>query len=390
MYAPQTITAFKKKGVDLTKELDKAKKNGEDVLRAFVRITREATKGDLSKLSQLFGDKQVLEGMRSLLTSGDSWDKFDRLANSAEVAGSVMRANMTLLQDTQAKLDRLSLSWNTFEQKVGAAASGPVGKVLDLMSNTMDREQAVDLGMDKAGLTPQEKGKFELERLNGRSAETAKRERYYRFLADPGNPEYRDAYMSDFADTPQMKKMYGRAPTSFITPPGGTIDHGYTPNNLPKVGPFPMPGSAPRDQHYGEIYNGMGGRISPPASTDFTSTVGEPGSAGVDWKRLFFGDMADGGSLIDHMKVDLSGAGEQAGQAMGQAASDKINSDAGNAGQSFGQSAGAAFLSILNSWKPNINISGYSGNQGVNANVGKPATVTPPAGMSRRVEGGGW
>lgn len=131
------------------------------------------------------------------------------------------------------------------------------------------------------------------------------------------------------------------------------------------------------------------GGVSPGAITDQSMKP-------MSWREFFFGD---GKSLGEALKMDMSDsgfmrdAGQQAGQALGQAASEKINSDAGSAGQSFGQSAGQAILSFLNSWKPNINISGYSGNQGgnqgVNANVGKPATVTPPAGMSPRTPGGG-
>ena len=212
------------------------------------------------------------------------------------------------------------------------------------------------------------------------------------------DPQFVAHYMEQFADTPEIQKMRGRGQGNFVELP--PIDHGYTPTNLPKIGPYPFPGSAPRDQHLREIYSGNRGRYVIPSSSnsasttlpgdmqtrDFTTTIGEPGH-GIDWKRLFWGDLADGGGLIDHMKVDLSGAGEEAGQKLGQAASDKISSDAGNAGQSFGQSAGAAFLSILNSWKPNINISGYSGNQGVNANVGKSTgAATPPTPPA----GGGW
>ncbi len=127
------------------------------------------------------------------------------------------------------------------------------------------------------------------------------------------------------------------------------------------------------------------GGVSPGAITDQSMKP-------MSWREFFFGD---GKSLGEALKMDMTDsgfmqqAGQQAGESLGQTASEKLQGSA----PSIGEQIGNAILSILSSWKPNINISGYSGNQGgnqgVNANVGKPATVTPPAGMSPRTPGGG-
>lgn len=180
------------------------------------------------------------------------------------------------------------------------------------------------------------------------------------------DPQFVAHYMEQFADTPEAQKMKGRGQGYFFESP--PIDHGYTPKNLPLVGPFPMPGAAPRDQHLGEVYNGMGGRTSPIASTDFTSTVGAPGE-GIDWKRFFFGDMADGGGLIDHMRVELPKAGEEAGRSFSDSAGSGLLDRAAEAGSAFGRAAADAFNGAIRGIQTTF-IS-PPGNQGVNANVGR-------------------
>jgi hypothetical protein len=65
--------SFKKQfGVDLRNEMKKAKAAGEDTLEAFIRLSKEAVNGDMSKLPLLFTDKQMLIGMRALMNhTGD-------------------------------------------------------------------------------------------------------------------------------------------------------------------------------------------------------------------------------------------------------------------------------------------------------------------------------
>lgn len=141
MYAPETATKFKKFGIDLYKSMDKAKENGEDALSAFVRLSKEAVHGDMSKLPRLFTDAQFLLGMQSLMTSPESLKKFADAMNGTNVNGTVFRDLNRVMSDTQAKIDRLSSSWSRFVMSTGGALSDPAGGTLDTASNLMDKRQ---------------------------------------------------------------------------------------------------------------------------------------------------------------------------------------------------------------------------------------------------------
>lgn len=153
MYSEETAKKFSKMGVDLRKEMAAAKAAGEDALSAFVRLSKEAINGDLSKLPLLFTDQEFRLGMQSLITSEESFRKFLELMNLAEVDGTVFRDLAKVTSDTQASIDRLSGSWDKLMNSIGrgVATSGGV-EAMDAISNTVDYHTAVNEGLRKRGL----------------------------------------------------------------------------------------------------------------------------------------------------------------------------------------------------------------------------------------------
>jgi TP901 family phage tail tape measure protein len=151
MGSTQTISAFKKMGVSLTKEMDKAKAHGEDTVDAFTRLTVQALKGDLGKLPLLFQDSQVQQGMISLIKHLKTYHDNLRAINSESVNGTVERDLAKIMQNTQAKIDHLDNSWKAFLTNFGAGASNTVSPILDKYNATFDENNAYAAGLDKLG-----------------------------------------------------------------------------------------------------------------------------------------------------------------------------------------------------------------------------------------------
>lgn len=124
---------FKKFGVNIRKEMGRARASGEDTLGAFIRLSREAVDGDMSKLPQLFTDKQMLVGMRALMNRfPELLGMYDELGNAA---GTVMRDNERLARDTQATFDDMANSWDRLKKSIGEGVAPAVTPVLDSVSD---------------------------------------------------------------------------------------------------------------------------------------------------------------------------------------------------------------------------------------------------------------
>jgi TP901 family phage tail tape measure protein len=151
IYSSDTATKFSKMGIDLRKEMDAARKSGEDTVAAFVRISKEAINGDLSKLPLLFTDEQFRLGMQSLMTSADSYEKFLKTVNSTEVDGTVFKDLERVTGDTQASIDRLSSSWDKMINSIGKGAAVPAVPVMNAISRDVDYGSAIRESLGKQG-----------------------------------------------------------------------------------------------------------------------------------------------------------------------------------------------------------------------------------------------
>jgi TP901 family phage tail tape measure protein len=160
--SPEVLKKFKEHNVDLADGMERAAASGEDLFSALHRFIREATGGDARKLGFLFGDKE------SRAAAGVVMQNIDRIkAAQDEVrrnAPGVLDKNVNaVLADTQAKLDRLAGSWDRFQKSVGAAAAPTLGKGMDFISEEILKGQAIDLALDRDGLTDWEKGIWKLK-----------------------------------------------------------------------------------------------------------------------------------------------------------------------------------------------------------------------------------
>lgn len=181
---------FKKFGVDLRGSLAKAREEGENILSAFRRIAVEAVDGDLSKLPQLFTDKQMLIAMRGMINGIDDFESHLVSLNGA--AGSTFNDLGRVLDDNQTKIDNMATSWDNFISSFGAGVAPVVGGALDGATDFIDLGDAITEGMKKDGLgfwarisqhggrsqdDPQmiewaKKGGFKFEKFDGGSRET--------------------------------------------------------------------------------------------------------------------------------------------------------------------------------------------------------------------------
>lgn len=141
---------FKRFGVDLGKSLDKATAGGEDLIDAFRRISVEAVHGDLSKLPQLFTDKQMLVGMRALINNADRVKEWQGALSSA--AGTVDQDFKRVSKNVAASLEDLGNSWEAMWANLGKAAvdAGAVG-LMDAVSKDLEKAAAIRKTLDAEG-----------------------------------------------------------------------------------------------------------------------------------------------------------------------------------------------------------------------------------------------
>ncbi|MBP2560851.1 TP901 family phage tail tape measure protein [Neorhizobium galegae] len=152
IYSEETANKFKDFGINLRKELEAARKAGEDTVSAFVRISQEAIKGDMSKLPLLFSDQEFRLGMQSLITSEESLQRFMQIMNSTDVSGTVFRDLGKVLGDTQAKIDKMSVSWEKLKSSFGGAIAKPASAAMDAVSADIDYGEALRQTLEKRGM----------------------------------------------------------------------------------------------------------------------------------------------------------------------------------------------------------------------------------------------
>lgn len=150
MESNDTAKKFGEFGIDLRKEMAKARKEGRDLVEVFVELTDKATKGDLSKIPQLFTDSEFQVGMRALLQGRQDMEGFQQAL--ANVDGSTLADLGRVLSDSQADVDRLAASWDRLKKTIGSGISGPASDGMDFVSSNMDKAQYINTQLEKDGL----------------------------------------------------------------------------------------------------------------------------------------------------------------------------------------------------------------------------------------------
>ncbi len=345
---------FKKFGVDIREEMAKARKEGEDTLEAFIRLSRDAVQGDMSKLPQLFTDKQMLAGMRALMNHTEEFAELMRTLGDA--SGTVRTDLNRLADDAQGAFDRMGNSWEKLKKSIGEGLVG-LGAVdaIDSVSDNIDYATAVNAGLEKSGvhgfvdrsqwgITHDQKAKNGMAWVGG-----------YRTQAQRDAIE---AYRRN-AST----RLEGSAPP--ITPP---LPRG--PDGMPLVGPVPpsrTEAAVAADPDFGPSlayqYGSYGRAAERARRTTSYLTRGEPADAAVRQ-----GVTSAVGDLEQRLDAALSSGGEKAGSAIeesgaraGEKAGSAFKQLMDSAAQSFGEAAARSF---------NGSVRVPSGG-GVNANVGR-------------------
>jgi len=139
----ETVNKFKKFGVNLDAELDAATASGEGLVKAFIRISKEALNGDLDKIGKLFADKEMRLGMASLITSADSVSKFFNVVDNADVDGSVFRDLQRVLSDTQADIDELSANWDILMANLAQGISVVAVPAIESVNEAFDDRRSL-------------------------------------------------------------------------------------------------------------------------------------------------------------------------------------------------------------------------------------------------------
>ncbi|MBX3506975.1 MAG: phage tail tape measure protein, partial [Parvibaculum sp.] len=136
MESQETAARFKKFGVDLRKEMAKARKSGADLLETFINLSEKAIKGDLSKIPQLFSDMELARGMRAVISQHKALIDLDNQLGNAR--GSTAKDYQTVIGDTRASVDALTASWNSFLIAAGKTVAPAIVPVLQAVTKTLD------------------------------------------------------------------------------------------------------------------------------------------------------------------------------------------------------------------------------------------------------------
>jgi TP901 family phage tail tape measure protein len=243
MGSRETISNFKKFGINLSQEMDKAKKKGEDTIDAFIRLSNKAVKGDLTKLPLLFSDKQVLEGMTSLITSTDRLTHYYTVLSDTGIDGTVARNNIRVLNDTQASIDRLSNSYERLKQSAGEAISKVAVPVMDKVSNDLDYGTAVRKGLEGKGMGYVARENWMAFHLPLGAFSQSDDADQLAFQSGYQDPEWLKSYWVNRYERGNMKPTTGRAHLSRGGAPSGGA--GMDAGALSQAMAAGMPGSMP-------------------------------------------------------------------------------------------------------------------------------------------------
>jgi TP901 family phage tail tape measure protein len=323
---------FKKFGLNIRKEMDVARKSGEDVLEAFTRLSIKAVKGDLSKLPRLFTDKQMLIGMRAIINNADQGRTL--LGQMGDAAGTVQRNFERFSKDTQSSIDNLSNSFDRLAASAGKSiASMGAAKGMDAVSEGMDKATAINSQLEKEG--------YSWLGARGWWAKNG---------FDTGSQDSK-AWQGGFRSPQDIYQIEGyrasakaRTGETAVTP-----DIKRDKKDMPVAGPIPQFRDAP-DKQSTEIdaalarkdlaaqYAAAGKRYSMPRVTyageemmqPIGAAAGRDPSQSFDWRKFLLGDMAEGKTFKDAMRVDTRYGGKAGSSRSEFATADAVGSDATN------------------------------------------------------------
>lgn len=135
--AGDTIKNFKKFGIDIPAAMKKAAKEGRSPIEEIVRLTQKATGGDQAKLSSLFGDMQVQQALRPLMSAFQEYQSIRAEALGAD--GTVNTDFADRMLDSAEKVKRLRIQAKDLSTTVGDQLLPMIASASDYMSSWAGR-----------------------------------------------------------------------------------------------------------------------------------------------------------------------------------------------------------------------------------------------------------
>ncbi len=367
MYSQETANKFKDFGVNLEAEMKKRIAAGQKPLEAFVELSRKTLNGDLTKLSRLFGDMQVQQGMMSLITDAETFRRVIGIINDSRVDGSVQRDNQRILGETQAKIDRLSGAMGRLKKNYGEAIADVSMPFVDNEVKASDRAAAVQRGMQKRGYNWFRRQLGTVDKDEGDQLAYEGGYRDDAFLAE----YWARRYSAGKDDPRRPKASTGRQGYAVVTPefPGGR--GGSMPLPIPRPREMPSGPSMPNDLQRQYLEYGRGRAAGQSVATEV---------ANMDVFRGVREKIEQSSVNINEAAQSLSTNGQEAGAAI-KGAGDSLVSGLMGAVRELDSVA-----SKLQNIKITATTVGVQGGRGlVNADTGRtfPPEISKPS-------GGGW
>lgn len=343
METDTTANKFKDFGIDIRKEMDAIRKSGGDVLEGFIELSREAIDGDMSKIPQLFSDKQMRTAMTALIRHTDDYRK--SLVKAGEAAGTMGRDLKLVLNDSQASIDKMANSWDSLLNQVGSGIAPIVTPLIEEATDYLSEGDAVTAGMKKEGL--------------------GFLDRYSRFA----NPNFRNSkewnryrrlggYRTD-----EEKEFENFHSFENLTPPSNSLQTMPIPLSREQID---APVNVPQGLTLPDGPPGLPSNRSELSKNPIQDFIKAGGGMNVlaEFERKF----QSGGAAAAE---EIASGAPQSGAQFGDAASQKITAGAVTAGSAFGDAAAAK----INAAAKNLEgAAGRYARRKANANTG--ATMT--------------
>ena len=139
--SPDVVKNFKKKGIKIDDRIRKAMKKGDDVNEVIYAAMMEATKGDATKLIDLYGDEQARNAAAALMLDIKKYrelrDKYDKITAPEKLNSDLD----TRTDGSGEKFRTFAERWLAFQESVGqgvnlglAPAVEWMGKLLDMVT----------------------------------------------------------------------------------------------------------------------------------------------------------------------------------------------------------------------------------------------------------------
>ncbi len=339
MTAPQTVKAFKKQNIDLLKELDKAKKAGEDRIHAFLRLSLKAAGGNIENFNKLFTDTEFNIGMKILAQHMAELQHNVEILNDTKVDGTNMRDAKRIADDTAASIERLNQSFDKLMTQTGKKVAKWAVPAMDALSTGMSIGEALDAGLKKRGYNW----------FSRQFYRPTSKEEMMEVLHEGGyaDPEFLQEY----------EKLHPRKRGGHVRPTDRLSDRGYTPSDLPEGRDAPIPTPRPQTKRGGMNTTD----VAPQQRANNPLGIVDQYRARFDENAQYpdvplsyppppprFPGADDVGEKLRSAGADVSAKIADGGRAAGDAITGSMSSQAAAIGDAIGAAAARRFMSSIN------------------------------------------